>query len=97
MKDWKERVTSNRKLVTINASAGSCPAMPFGHRPAGERAPAALASQKMSRKLQHDSTVTSPVHRHPSSQLVVGREPSPGPPKSRQGVLNHQGNVAKLR
>lgn len=46
MKDWKERVTSNRKLAAINASAGSHPAMPFGRRPGGERAPVASASQK---------------------------------------------------
>lgn len=46
MKDWKERVTSNRKLATINASAGSRPAMPFGRWPGSEQAPLALASQK---------------------------------------------------
>lgn len=46
MKDWKERVTSNHKLAAINASTGSHPAMPFGHRPGGERAPVAPARQK---------------------------------------------------
>ncbi|PKU38179.1 prostate androgen-regulated mucin-like protein 1 [Limosa lapponica baueri] len=35
MKEWKERVTSNRRLAAINASAGSHPAMPFGHWPGG--------------------------------------------------------------
>lgn len=56
MKDWKERVTSNRKLAAINASAGSRPATPFGRGPGGEQAPSALASQKF--------LLQAPAHRY---------------------------------
>lgn len=74
MKDWKERVTSNRKLADINASAGSRPAMPFGRWPGGEQAPSALASQKF--------LLQAPAHRYsppPSSR--------PAAPPSKAGQV----------
>lgn len=82
MKDWKERVTSNRKLAAINASAGSHPAMPFGHRPGGEQAPVGPASQKKipSLKIQHAGTAGASAQGHPSSQPVVVGRTQPRPP-----------------
>lgn len=97
MKDWKERVTSNRKLAAINVSAGSHPAMPFGHWPGGEQAAVALASQK--------TQLHAPAHqchrplgsRPPWLLVGGGWRAQPQPPKSRQGGLNHQKNIANLR
>lgn len=75
MKDWKERVTSNRKLATINASVGSRPAMPFGRWPGGEQAPLVLASQKFRLQapaLRYRRALCSQLPLHPAS----------GPPKT---------------
>ena len=83
MKDWKERVTSNRKLAAINASAGSHPAMPFGCRPGGERALVAPASPK-------NPAASSGMPVPPASQLPAGSRGRAQPPKKQAGCAKPQ-------
>lgn len=89
MKDWKERVTSNRKLAAINASAGSRPATPFGRGPGGEQTPSALASQKF--------LLQAPAHRY---RRPLGSRPPrllcQQPPKDKQSVKNREDGAKAL-